>query len=120
METAINPIIPPSGVPSLPQLIKLYTTSKPKLIIPLEVEKKIRQLCSKIHEVEWSGTLFYRYKGTWDNLEITCIDIHLMDIGSAAYTEFDVEPSVIAYMCDHPELMDCQMGLIHSHNNMAK
>lgn len=42
-----------------------------------------------------------------------------MDIGSAAYTEFDVEPSVIAYMCNHPELLDCQMGLIHSHNNMA-
>ena len=36
-----------------------------------------------------------------------------MDIGSQAYTEFDMSPDVIAYMTDHPELLDCQMGLIH-------
>ena len=42
-----------------------------------------------------------------------------MDIGTQAYTEFDMNPDVIAYMCENPELLDCQMGLIHSHNNMS-
>lgn len=92
-----------------------------KLIIPIEVERKIRHLCSKISDVEWSGTLFYTCSGSYEDktLEITCVDIFPMDIGSATYTEFDMSPDVVAYMTSHPELLDCQMGLIHSHNNMA-
>lgn len=86
-----------------------------KLIIPIEVERKIRHLCNKISQVEWSGTLFYTHSGTYEdgNLEIKCVDIFPMDIGSQAYTEFDMSPDVVAYMTDHPELLDCQMGLIH-------
>lgn len=92
-----------------------------KLIIPANVERKIRHLCNRISQVEWSGTLFYTYSGSYEdnNLEIKCVDIFPMDIGSQAYTEFDMSPDVIAYMTEHPELLDCQMGLIHSHNNMA-
>lgn len=91
-----------------------------KLVIPTEVERKIRHLCNKISNVEWSGTLFFTHSGSYEdnNLEIRCVDIFPMDIGSAGYTEFDMSPDVIAYMTDHPELLDCQMGLIHSHNNM--
>lgn len=92
-----------------------------KLVIPADVEKKIRHLCNKVSQVEWSGTLFYTHSGSYEEgtLEIRCVDIFPMDIGSQAYTEFDMSPDVIAYMTDHPELLDCQMGLIHSHNNMA-
>lgn len=88
-----------------------------KLIIPADVEKKIRHLCNRVHSVEWSGTLFYTYSGTYEDgtLEIRCVDIFPMDIGTSAYTEFDMSPDVIAYMTDHPELLDCQTGLIHSH-----
>ncbi len=42
-----------------------------------------------------------------------------MDIGSAAYTEFDMSPDVVGYMTENIELLDYQMGLIHSHNSMA-
>lgn len=100
-------------------LIKGPTTFK--LIIPEEVERKIRHLCQRIHDVEWSGTLFYTYEGSIEdnNLIITCQDIFVMDIGSQTYTEFDMSPDVISYMCDKPELLDMQMGLIHSHNNMS-
>lgn len=92
-----------------------------KLVIPADVEKKIRHLCNRISQVEWSGTLFYTHSGSYEEgtLEIRCVDIFPMDIGSQAYTEFDMSPDVIAYMTGHPELLDCQMGLIHSHNNMA-
>ena len=92
-----------------------------KLIIPIEVEEKIRHLCNKISSVEWSGTLFYNYSGSFEDntLEIRCVDIFPMDIGSSSYTEFDMSPDVIAYMTEHPELLDCQIGLIHSHNSMS-
>ena len=100
-------------------LVKKQSTFK--LVIPIEVERKIRYLCQKIPNVEWSGTLFYTHKGSMEegNLVITCKDIFVMDIGSQAYTEFDMSPDVISYMCDNTELLDMQMGLIHSHNNMA-
>lgn len=102
----------------LPQLVKLST--KYKLIIPTFVEQKIRHLCNRVWEKEWSGTLFYTVEGSFEDnsLVITCADIFVMDIGTSAYTEFDMSPDVMTYMTQHPELMECQMGLIHSHNNM--
>ena len=92
-----------------------------KLIIPEEVEKKIRYICQQIWKDEWSGTLFYKPEGRFEDgtLAIRCVDIYVMDIGTAAYTEFDMSPDVIGYMTDNSELLDCQMGLIHSHNNMS-
>lgn len=42
-----------------------------------------------------------------------------MDIGSAGATEFNMDETVAAYMAANPELLSCQMGLIHSHNTMA-
>lgn len=102
------------------ELTKKSTTYK--LIIPEFVESKIRFLCQKIYDVEWSGTLFYKPEGKFEDgtLVIRCVDIYVMDIGTATYTEFDMSPDVISYMTDNPELLDCQMGLIHSHNNMSK
>lgn len=92
-----------------------------KLIIPAEVERKIRFACQKVWSNEWSGTLFFTHEGSFENndLVIRCVDIYIMDIGTQTYTEFDMNPDVIAYMCENPELLDCQMGLIHSHNNMS-
>ena len=94
-------------------LVKLDT--KYKLIIPHFVEQKIRHLCNRVWEKEWSGTLFYKAEGSFEDgtLVITCADIFVMDIGTVGYTEFDMSPDVITYMTAHPELMECQMGLIH-------
>lgn len=94
-----------------------------KMVIPQEVEKKIRLLCREIHNVEWSGVLFYRVSGAFEDksLTVTCVDIFQMDEGTSGYTEYDMSPDVCSYICDHPELMEAGIyqGLIHSHNNMA-
>lgn len=92
-----------------------------KIVIPEEVEKKIRFICNKISKDEWSGTLFYKPEGSFEEgtLTIRCVDIFVMDIGTAAYTEFDMSPDVVSYMTDNPDLLDCQIGLIHSHNSMS-
>ena len=92
-----------------------------KIIIPKEVESKIRMLCSFIDTVEWSGILFFKTEGNFDddNLVITCVDILPMDYGLTTTTEFKIDESVANYMVTE-DLMDCDQGLIHSHNSMAK
>ena len=98
-------------------LVQKSGTYNYKLIIPAEVERKIRFTCQKVWDTEWSGTLFFTYEGSFENndLVIRCVDIYIMDIGTQAYTEFDMNPDLIAYMTEHSELLDCQLGLIHSH-----
>lgn len=98
-------------------LVQKSGTYNYKLIIPAEVERKIRFACQKVWSTEWSGTLFFTHEGSFENndLVIRCVDIYIMDIGTQAYTEFDMNPDVIAYMTEHTELLDCQLGLIHSH-----
>ena len=94
-----------------------------KINIPLYVERKIRILCREIHNVEWSGVLFYKINGSFEDgsLEVECVDIFQMDEGSSGYTEFDMSADVMSYMVEHPELIseDVYQGLIHSHNNMS-
>lgn len=104
----------------LPELIK--KSSSYKILIPKEVEDKIRYLCNNISTVEWSGILFYTVTGTFENndLVVTCKDLYLMDIGTAGFTEFDVTPEVAHYISENMELIDCHTGLCHSHNSMAK
>lgn len=101
------------------ELVKKSDTFK--LIIPEEVENKIRYICRQIWNVEWSGTLFYKPEGKFEDgtLIIRCVDIYVMDIGTQVYTEFDMSPEVINYMTENQNLLDCQMGLIHSHNQMS-
>lgn len=79
------------------------------------MEEKIRFLCQQIWKDEWSGVLFYKHEGKFEDgsLVIRCTDICIMDVGTAAYTEFNMSPDVISYMTNNPELLDCQMGLIH-------
>lgn len=103
------------------KIVQRPCTSNYKLTIPLNVEKKIRYICYKVGNTEWSGILFTTYKGTFENndLEIICKDIYVMDIGSSVYTEFDMNPDVIAYMADNPELLECQPQLVHSHHSMS-
>lgn len=102
------------------KLIKNASTFK--IVIPESVEAKIRHLCSIVHDVEWSGTLFYRHEGSLEDgtFKVTCVDLFVMDIGSSAYTEYDESPDVLTYRIEHDLLgEDIQEGLIHSHNNMS-
>lgn len=91
-----------------------------KMTVTKELEDKIRYLCSAEPDREWSGVLFYKVKGTdFSKMKITAVDLFLMDIGSAGFTEFIRDPSIGGYLADHPELLECCMGLIHSHNRMT-
>lgn len=104
---------------TLPQLIKGSATYK--LIVPENVEEKIRYLLRKFPSTEWSGVLFVTHEGTFENndLVITCKDIYPMDLGTAGWTEFKMNEDVAAYMAENIELFDCNIALIHSHHSMG-
>lgn len=90
-----------------------------KLVIPASVQKKIDHVCSKINNIEWSGTLFYNTEGSWANkdLVVTITNFYLQDIGNAASTSFEMGPDVVGYCVDN-DLLGDRRGLIHSHHNM--
>lgn len=103
----------------MPPVIKGSSTYK--LIVPADVEEKIRYLIRKFPSTEWSGVLFYTHQGSFeeDNLVITCKDIFPMDLGTSGWTEFKMSEDVAAYMAENIELFDCETGLIHSHHQLG-
>lgn len=107
----------------LPELLK--GSESYDIEVTQGLQKKIDYLCSKMSTVEWSGTLFYRVEGDFNNtdnnrLKVIAFDLFLQDIGSSTYTAYYTSPSLVSYMCEYPELLeeDVFMGLIHSHNTM--
>lgn len=90
-----------------------------KIILSEQLETKIRTYCALSPEREWSGVLFYKFEGTFkDGITILANDMYLMDQGTAAHTEFDLnEPDSVHYMVVEG-LTDHCIGLIHSHNRM--
>ena len=104
---------------TLPPLIKKSSTFK--MVVPENVENKIRYLLHKFPSTEWSGVLFYTFTGSFENkdLLITCQDVFPMDLGNATYTEFNMSEDVASYMAENIELFECELGLIHSHHSMS-
>lgn len=93
-----------------------------KLTVTEGLINKIRYICGEFPTKEWSGVLFYDIKGSLKKpnlIEIKAFDFYPLDLGSASYTEFEYSPDFAAYIARNPLLMDHQMGLIHSHNNMS-
>lgn len=104
---------------NLPSLVKGSSTYK--LVVPEEVEEKIRYLLRKFPSTEWSGVLFITHEGSFENndLIVTCKDIYPMDLGNATFTEFKMNEDVASYIADNIELFDCDMALVHSHHQMS-
>ena len=91
-----------------------------QLKISDKLEKKIRVLCNKFPNTEWSGILFYTYSGSFldNNISFVAEDLLFMDTGYSATTEFYLdEANIGSYIIDH-DLFGCQCGLIHSHHSM--
>lgn len=106
-----------------PRIVPMGNT--PQLYISEEVNNKIKYICSKISNVEWSGVLVYKSEGDLNdinNLSMKVIDIYVMDIGSSAHTSFEYDPIDIATAFEqNPDWIENEyrLGLIHSHVNMG-
>ena len=99
---------------------KVKSPEKYKLILSEQLESKIRMYCALSPEREWSGVMFYKFEGTFkEGITIYGNDMYLMDQGTAAHTEFDLnEPEITRYMV-FEGLTDHCIALVHSHNRMA-
>lgn len=80
------------------------------LTISSKLEHKISYLCLQLPSTEWSGVLYYSVNT--ENKTLVGEDVQLLDVGTAATTEFDLSPEVVSYMVEN-DLLDCQTGLIH-------
>lgn len=74
---------------------------------------KIKYLCNKIANVEWSGPLFYSVKGDISKpktFQITLEDILPLDMGTKGYTEYDLDNRFIDYLMEKEERTDWNVG----------
>lgn len=103
--------------------------TKLKLVLSSICEGKIRTACEVFPFTEWSGAAFYTYiykdgkHGTtfMEDAILKIVDFTLQDIGSAGYTEYNLDGDTASYYAEHiDELVGCKVCLLHSHHNMGK
>ena len=94
-----------------------------KLILPPEIISQITFLHSHIGKTEWSGMLLYDVvKGNPskpEDFELEAKHIFLMDIGSAAYTEYEPDGDIVDIYDNIPEAMEWKTGHVHTHHDMT-
>jgi proteasome lid subunit RPN8/RPN11 len=103
-------------------LSEISSKHKISLNIPDDALNKIKYLCNKIADVEWSGVLFYTIEGSIKepaSMKVEIKDILPMDKGTSTFTEYNLDNRFVDYMMDNPEAMMWKVGHIHSHNTMA-
>ncbi len=90
--------------------------------MPKHILHKIQFLCKSIPKVEWSGALFYSIEGSIKNpatFKITLEDILPLDMGTAAYTTYQLDDRFIDYLEEDWDVRTTwKVGHIHSHNVM--
>lgn len=113
----------------VPSLERLSLSNQPTVVITEKLKNQIDWLHEKCGATEWSGELITSETNTindLDNWTIKCEDIFLVDVGSAAYTSYEVDKAGFK-SADIIELYDAYPGLldgskkaqhIHTHHNM--
>lgn len=81
----------------------------------------IKFLNYKCPNLEWSGILVYKTTGQlYDNsLQIEVIDLIPKNVGTGAYTEFEIGSSFEDVYNKYEDIWPVYMGLIHHHNIMG-
>ena len=96
--------------------------SKARLIISKEVLAQVSYLHHKVGNIEWSGLVFYKIVSGDINDPATLVlkaeRVYLMDIGSAAYTEFSPDESIVDFYQKYPEALTMKWGMLHTHHDM--
>ena len=115
--------------PVQPSLERLALSNKPTVVVTERLKKQIDWLHEKCGATEWSGELITSETNTindLDNWTITCEDIFLVDVGTAAYTSYEVDKGgfksadIIDLYDSYPGLLDGTKKAqhIHTHHNM--
>lgn len=129
--TIYSPTVPAIGFKNnlntvvTPVVKQISLPEKPTILISKEFKDKVDFLHNKVKSVEWSGVLIYKIIkeniSNPSNFVVEMIDIILMDIGSASYTEYSLSKALSEddYVFDKiNSLMDdetLKTGHIHTH-----
>jgi len=93
-----------------------------KLILPENVITQINYLHGKVGKEEWSGMLLYDVKSGSpakpEELVLEAKHIYLMDVGTAAYTEYETDGDIVDIYDNIEEAMEWKTGHIHTHHSM--
>ena len=96
--------------------------SKGRLILPVEIINQIMYLHSSIGKTEWSGLLLYDVMSgnpsKPSDFVLKAKHIFLMDVGSAAYTEYETDGDIVDLYDNIEGAMEMKMGHVHSHHDM--
>lgn len=98
------------------QILSLPKGAKFRIKLSEKLERKIRTYCALSPHREWSGVLFYKFDGDFENgITIHANDMYLMHQGTHIHTEFYLnEPEITQYMV-FEGITDHCIGLLHSH-----
>ena len=114
------------GTPATKQKVEypVYTMdAKGKLTLPPHIISQIQFLHSHVGKTEWSGMLLYDVvsgsPSKPEEFELEAKQIFLMDVGSAAYTEYETDGDIVDIYDQFPEAMGWKTGHIHTHHNMG-
>lgn len=95
---------------------------KGKLVITKELLAQITYLHATIGKTEWSGVLLYDVvsgsPSDITNFKLKAKHIFLMDIGNAAYTEYDMNEDIISIYDNIENAINMKTGHIHTHHDM--
>lgn len=113
-------------VVTLPKRTEVTTKFKPTVILSEAFLQKVSFLHKNVEKnTEWSAILLYtNSQGTIDDAEkwvMTVEDCILMDVGTSAYTEYDMEAGdehATERWMDHLEAGG-KIGHLHTHHNMG-
>lgn len=94
-----------------------------KFVISKQLQAEIDYLHESVGEKEWSGILMYTTEGKdvskMENLVFVGKHLYLMDIGSGGSTEFGYDNAIVDMYDSIPEMIDDNIGIIHSHHSMG-
>lgn len=94
-----------------------------KLILPQHVINQITYLHSYIGKKEWSGILLYDVvKGNPSKpseFVLRAEHIFLMDIGSAAFTQYETDGDIVDIYDNIDRAMEMKIGHVHTHHDMS-
>jgi proteasome lid subunit RPN8/RPN11 len=103
---------------------EIQLKQKAKLVISQELSAQIMYNHMSNPRIEWSGFLFYTVESgslqDLDNLKLRAERMYLQDVGSAAYTSFEMTSEKIVDMaCSVPDYEESRIGIIHTHHTMG-
>lgn len=104
---------------------ELNLTALPILKLSQEFSKQLDYMLDSVSHTEWSGLLFYKYRGSITDvskMSFELIGLYPLNVGTGAYTEYKVSEhmsDVIKLYEEYPEYENCKIGHIHSHHSMG-